>query len=456
VREASRWYIEFKDHRDARHRIPAFTDKATSEELGRKLERLAEARAGHRTPPPDLLRWIEDLSPKLAARLLGLGLLDEAQLATARPLMDHVEDFNQSLLPGRNRRHVEQIIAKVKRVIAGCGFKVWQDIQADAVDRFLRELRSGKEAVGVQTSNYYLGAIRQFCRWMVAHGRVSSSPLAVLRPMNAAVDRKRIRRALTEKELKSLLRATERGPVRVGMTGKERALVYRLAVETGLRAGELRSLMKAGFDLTSSPPTVAVEAAYSKRRRRDVLPLRVDTAKALAAWLRNRKSGARAFDLPSQSAVRKAFGEDLVKAKVTDLKNRLKAVDFHSLRHTFLTNLARAGVHPKTAQALARHSTITLTLDRYTHVALGDEVRAIEALPRLSGGRPASSRLKATGTDGAMQPGCLGDLLGQTGAGARRSSPADAASRPQEAGEWYARKDSNLRLSDPKSDALSS
>src|SRR5262245_40129660 len=351
VREASRWYIEFKDHRDGRHRIPAFTDKAMSEDLGRKLERLAEARGSHRAPPADLLPWIEDLSPKLAERLLALGLLDRAHLAIARPLLEHVEDFHQALLPERNKRHVEQIVAKVKRVIGGCSFKVWQDIQADAVDRYLRTLRSGADPVGIQTSNYYLGAMRQFCRWMVAHGRVSASPLNVLRPLNAAVDRKRVRRALTEKELTSLLRAAERGPVRVGMTGKERALIYRLAVETGLRAGELRSLTKASFDLTtSSPPTVAVEAAYSKRRRRDVLPLRADTAKALAAWLRNRKSSARAFDLPSQSAVRKAFGADLAKAKVKDPKNRLNAVDFHSLRHTFLTNLARAGVHPKTAQ----------------------------------------------------------------------------------------------------------
>ena len=39
---------------------------------------------------------------------------------------------------------------------------------------------------------------------------------------------------------------------------------------------------------------------------------------------------------------------------------------FHALRHTFITNLARSGVHPKTAQSLARHSTITLTMDRYS------------------------------------------------------------------------------------------
>ena len=43
------------------------------------------------------------------------------------------------------------------------------------------------------------------------------------------------------------------------------------------------------------------------------------------------------------------------------------AFDFQSLRHQFLANLQCAGVHPKIAQALARHWTITLTMDRYTH-----------------------------------------------------------------------------------------
>ena len=45
--------------------------------------------------------------------------------------------------------------------------------------------------------------------------------------------------------------------------------------------------------------------------------------------------------------------------------------DFHALRHTFMTNLAIAGVHPKTAQMLARHSTIAMTMDRYTHSLVG-------------------------------------------------------------------------------------
>ncbi len=40
---------------------------------------------------------------------------------------------------------------------------------------------------------------------------------------------------------------------------------------------------------------------------------------------------------------------------------------------------------PKTAQQLARHSTITLTMDRYTHLHADDLAVALDALPDPSG-----------------------------------------------------------------------
>ena len=76
------------------------------------------------------------------------------------------------------------------------------------------------------------------------------------------------------------------------MTGPERVLLYRLAVETGLRASELRSLTQASFDLNSDQATVAVEAAYSKHRRQDVLPLRQDTTVVLIDHLASKAPGS--------------------------------------------------------------------------------------------------------------------------------------------------------------------
>jgi hypothetical protein len=54
--------------------------------------------------------------------------------------------------------------------------------------------------------------------------------------------------------------------------------------------------------------------------------------------------------------------------------------DFHAVRHFFIKSLERAGISPKLAHTLARHSDIRLTLGVYTHVELGDRVAAIGAL----------------------------------------------------------------------------
>ena len=51
---------------------------------------------------------------------------------------------------------------------------------------------------------------------------------------------------------------------------------------------------------------------------------------------------------------------------------------------TVLTMLTDSGVHPKVAQKLVRHSTNTLTMDRYAHARTADMNAAVENLPSLT------------------------------------------------------------------------
>jgi site-specific recombinase XerD len=59
---------------------------------------------------------------------------------------------------------------------------------------------------------------------------------------------------------------------------------------------------------------------------------------------------------------------------VNDNLNRLVAkaglpkIRVHDLRHTVATILLQGGAHPKLVQDLLGHSTVTLTLDTYSHV----------------------------------------------------------------------------------------
>jgi hypothetical protein len=83
----------------------------------------------------------------------------------------------------------------------------------------------------------------------------------------------------------------------------------------------------------------------------------------------------------------------------TDARGRV--VDFHALRMTFITNLTLSGVAPKTAQLLARHCDINLTMNTYTTLGVLDQAAAVEALPPIpDGDRADEQRLRATGTDG--------------------------------------------------------
>ncbi len=94
----------------------------------------------------------------------------------------------------------------------------------------------------------------------------------------------------------------------------------------------------------------------------------------------------------------KTFRKDLEAAGIAASDGQGRRVDFHALRHTLATNLARAGVSPRVAMEMMRHSDMRLTQRTYTDAALLPMTDALEKLPRYA----AAVRLEATGTDGPM------------------------------------------------------
>jgi integrase len=64
---------------------------------------------------------------------------------------------------------------------------------------------------------------------------------------------------------------------------------------------------------------------------------------------------------------------------------QLPAIRLYDLRHSHATLLLAAGEHPKVVQERLGHSSITLTLDTYTHVVPSMQERATERLDSLLG-----------------------------------------------------------------------
>ena len=360
---------------------------------------------------------------KQRAKRIKRGDVDPFEDHRERPVAEHVQDFRSFLeSKGGTAAHVALTVQRLSGVVDGCKFKKLSDLNAGRVAGWLADRRKpktdkdGNELAGlsIASSNHYLVAVKSFGHWLVKDRRGPENPFAHLSRLNGRVDIRHERRALTQKELGGLIGAVEKSDETFrGLDGSTRAMLYRLAAMTGLRASELASLTPASFDLAADPPTVTLEAGFSKHPREDFLPLHPDLATRLRQWLSERErtqDGQRAILSLNRAAdvkLERLFPGTWSERAYKMLRNDLDAAgipyvtaegiaDFHSLRHTFISNLAACGIHPKLAQQLARHSTIALTMDRYTHLGLIDMNSALESLPNIAA--PESQTMRATGT----------------------------------------------------------
>ncbi len=379
---SKKWWGRFTDSLGCERRVPLASDK-----------RVAQA-------------MLNDLVAKVERQKAGLE--DPVDEEMQKPIDTHLADFESSQKAKNNStRYVLETLGKIRRCVEACRWRRIAQIKATDVQRFLANLRD--EGLSVQTSNHYLRAIKCFTRWLTINRRLRSNPLDGLAMLNVRVDRRHDRRALSRDEFTWLIKTAETGPPAVGLCGRDRAMLYVLAAWTGLRRGELGSLRRQSFQLNRNPPTVTVEAAYSKHRREDKQILHPDVVQRLRRWLSDRRPapGEILFAISERTcgidrrtsemmlqdlrAARNIWIEEADSEKerrrreVSDfLKYRDsqgRYTDFHSLRHTFVTNLCKADISPKTAQTLARHSDIRLTMNVYTHINEHEQATAIARLP---------------------------------------------------------------------------
>ena len=384
-KKSGKWLIAYTDENGARRVLTGAASKTVTEQIAAKLENEARLRR----------RGVIDarLDTYSKAEKDPLVVRDDAQ----NVIGGHLADFHKALLAkGTTDKHAGMVLSRAEKVIGTTKAKRISELRPSAAQGAIQSLRD--EGLSLQTCNHYLRAVKQFSRWLWRDGRAREDALAHLTGYNVALDRRHDRRALTDDEVTRLIEAAEQGPVVLGMTGPERAMLYRAALGTGFRANELRSLTPESFDLDAGPPTVTVEAAYSKRRRCDEQPIRGDLADLLRSWLIDKTPGKRVFPLGDKPA--KMLREDLTVAEIRYRDDSGRVADFHSLRHTYVSNIQRNGASVKVCQELARHSDPGLTLGVYSHIQVGDKTAALEALPPIEAKEQTRTReaARATGT----------------------------------------------------------
>ena len=105
----------------------------------------------------------------------------------SKPLSEHLADWKQSLeAKGNTKTHVKITSSRAEKIITGCKFVYFSDIDAVKVETYLAKKRAGETVkdedgkekyvpISKQTSNYYLRAIKQLCKWLVDNGRANSN-----------------------------------------------------------------------------------------------------------------------------------------------------------------------------------------------------------------------------------------------------------------------------------------
>lgn len=131
--------------------------------------------------------------------------------------------------------------------------------------------------------------------------------------------------------------------------------VVLLAMNTGLRRGELLKLEWRDIDLATRMLTVRAENAKSGLQR--FVPLNNEAHDVLVRWKRQRGGEGAVFGI---SDAKTAWSRLLDDAGVKDFR-------FHDLRHHFASRLVRAGVDLNTVRELLGHADIKMTL-RYAHL----------------------------------------------------------------------------------------
>jgi hypothetical protein len=183
----------------------------------------------------------------------------------ATPMARHFDDYYDHLgATGASPAYRENTVRQLRRLAADCGFVRLDDLSFANVDRWLAA--RAKDNMAPRTRNSYRADVVEFGNWCVETSRLTTNPVSTLSRAVEKGDRRRTRRAMTGAELVRLLDVASRRPLLDAMTvrrgkrkgeasakvrpevierlerlGRERALIYKALVLTGLRKGELVS-----------------------------------------------------------------------------------------------------------------------------------------------------------------------------------------------------------------------
>jgi integrase len=345
-KRGKKWCFKYYDAAGKQRWVTGYTDKSETVRLANRMENQKTA----------ILRG--DIDPQAEVRKI-----ERAKLVT-----EHIEAYETHLkAKGCNKWHVSYTIADIRACFTHAVVSHASGLQRRHVDAWVMELR---KADAPRTINRRVGAVQAFLRHLKEAGALSDYVLYRYPKQKVQGTDRRKRRALTRAECEAILKHAP----------EVRRQVYRFALLTGFRHAEIGSMTPANVNFDAG--TVTVRANDAKNKNKDqTIPLAAALVEMMKKVCKGKGREEKIFEVPRREDAAKLLRQDCKAAEVDTTH-----VDFHCLRHTFITRLAESLVHPKILQELARHSSIETTLRYYTHFRQADERNAINGMPTLAEG----------------------------------------------------------------------
>jgi integrase len=284
-----------------------------------------------------------------------------------------------------DEKYVRELELKLMRLMRACKWATLRDITASSFEAW--RARQPQEKVSAKTLNEYRAALSGFCKWL--ESRTGNNPMRCVGSIKALGDPRRKRRAFTPDELWRL----------VSMAG-DRGIVYLVAAFTGLRRGELERIEWRDVHVDGAQPYISVRSSISKNAKPVAQPL---PPKIAAAIRQRRRVDVGPHDLVFKRLMSdmNRFRADLAAAGIAFVDGKGERADFHSLRKTFATELAKAGVATRVAMELMRHSDPILTTKIYTDAGMLPIWDAVGALPMFNDTQIDTPKLVENGQRGS-------------------------------------------------------
>jgi integrase len=381
--KSKKWYIVAKVGGRVK-RIPAYTDKKASQ------TKLAD--------------WLR------AEERGEVGLSDPFKKHLDRPVLDHLAEYIKALKTGsRNPDYPAEVERTLKRLFTARKVVALRNLTPDVVQQYLADLD-----VGATTKNLHRTYVVSFFNYLVGAGRLPVNPVNkvnVKRAKAKETEERRERRALRPSEIRLLLAAVKEYPLKAASTnaggrskkrtprpakpspetvaklvhrGRERLLLYRLALTTGLRRGEISRVRVKHLDL-GRQPLIDLPGNLTKNGKRAcilVIPL---LAEELRRWIEDTGRGPndRLLNVPARNNLSKMHRAHVALAGISYQDEKGRYCDFHSLRKSANTYLRRCGIPPKERQLFLRHGRLELTTETYDDDQLTGMASVFRRLAKL-------------------------------------------------------------------------